>query len=115
MRRTAERQNPLFLKLFCKGMANKGLKRIPPGLHGIVAMFSFFIDSLNDKLHRPEHLDFDPHKQVVQSAVRQMVQEMSERQTGWLPYEVAAGVTDRLLPSNGYEKSLLRHLTEVPQ
>ncbi len=105
-----EFQNPLFLKLFCQGMQNRGLTRIPPGLHGITAVFSFFIESLNDKLHRQEYLDFDPHKKIVQRAVDVIVSEMSEHQTTYLSYETAERLVNGLLSTDGYEKSLLRHL-----
>lgn len=105
-----EFQNPLFLKLFCQGMQNKGLTKIPPGLHGITAMFSFFIESLNDKLHRPEYLNFDPHRQIVQRAVDEVVRAMTESGSAWLPYETASSIVHQVLPSTDYEKSLLRHL-----
>lgn len=54
-----EFQNPLFLKVFCKGLQNLSLTEVPVGLQGITAIFDFFIDSVNEKLSRPDHLDFD--------------------------------------------------------
>lgn len=54
-----EFHNPLFLKLFCEGLKNKNLTRIPTGLQGITTIFNFFIDSVNQKLSHPEKLDLD--------------------------------------------------------
>jgi hypothetical protein len=45
-----EFQNPLFLKLFCDGLRNRGLSEIPSGFHGITTVFQFLIDSVNEKL-----------------------------------------------------------------
>lgn len=44
--------------LFCKGLRNKGLTRIPLGLHGVATIFDFYLDSINEKLSKHEYLGF---------------------------------------------------------
>jgi len=47
-----EFENPLFLKLLCQGLRNKGLSTIPDGFNGIQSIFNFFIDSINEKIRK---------------------------------------------------------------
>lgn len=103
-----EFQNPLFLKLFCLGLKNRGLTQLPAGLHGVSAIFNFFVDSVNDKL--AEMLDYDPHSPLVQRAVDRLAALMAERKTRWLPREEAQTTIHQLLPRDSYEQSLFRHL-----
>ncbi|MCB4763148.1 MAG: hypothetical protein LGB78_04510 [Sulfurovum sp.] len=42
--------NPLFLKLFCDGLQNKRLTKIPEGYEGITAILKVFQDGIEDKL-----------------------------------------------------------------
>ncbi len=69
-----EFKNPQFLLLFCKGLKNKNLSRVPPGLHGITSIFDFYLDSINEKLSRPQHLDFDASEKLVQRATRKVTE-----------------------------------------
>lgn len=105
-----EFQNPLFLKLFCQGLTNRGMTRVPPGFRGVTAIFGFFIESVNEKLSRPDHLDFDPHSSLVQKAVEKLAEKMSDTGHTWLPREDAQASVDAFLPQRGYEESLFRHL-----
>jgi len=105
-----EFQNPLFLKLFCLGLKNHGLTKVPPGLRGITAVFNFFIESVNEKLSKPEYLDFDPKSQLVQKAVKKLAEAMAEKGSLWLPREEAQTIVNTLLPREGYDRSLFRHM-----
>lgn len=105
-----EFQNPMFLKLFCQGLKNRGLTKIPHGLRGITTIFNFFIESVNEKLSNQEYLDFDPKSQIVQMAAEKLAEMMAGRASTWLPREEAQAAVNALLPRNGYEKSLFRHL-----
>ncbi len=105
-----EFQNPLFLKLFCLGLKNRGLTKVPTGLPGITAVFNFFIESVNKKLSKPECLDFDLKSQVVQWAVEKLAKAMAEKGSLWLPREEAQSIVNGLLPREGYERSLFRHM-----
>jgi len=105
-----EFQNPLFLKLFCQGLKNRGLTRVPPGLQGITAIFNFFIESVNEKLSRPEQLDFDSKSEIVQKAVDKLAKMMADSSRTWLPRDEAQTVVNDFLPHKGYEDSLFRHM-----
>jgi hypothetical protein len=105
-----EFQNPLFLKLFCQGLNNLGLHRIPTGLRGITAIFGFFIESVNTKLSNPEYVDFDPRSRIVQLATEKLAEMMANKMTTWLPREEARAAINSLFPPAGYDKSLFRHL-----
>lgn len=105
-----EFQNPLFLKLFCQGLSNQNLTRVPPGLKGITAIFDFFVESVNEKLSAPDVLDFDESSHPVQRAVRQLSRLMADRSSTWLPREETRETINGILPREGYEGSLFRHL-----
>jgi hypothetical protein len=105
-----EFQNPLFLRLFCQGLKNSGLSKIPRGFRGATEIFDFFIESVNKKLHKPEYLDFDPKSRIVQSAVESIAEKMADICNNWLPREEAKTIVNKFLPRSEYEKSLFRHL-----
>jgi len=105
-----EFQNPLFLKLFCSGLRNCGLTRVPSGLQGITAVFNFFVESVNKKLSKPEYLDFDVESQVVQRAVEKLAEVMADNGRLWLSREEAQAIVNTFLPREGYERSLFRHM-----
>lgn len=105
-----EFQNPMFLKLFCVGLKNRGLARIPQGLQGITAIFTFFVESIDEKLSRPEYLDFDPHSHFVMRAVKALAKKMAVKSRKWIPREDAKKTVDSVLHSNSYEKSLFKHM-----
>jgi hypothetical protein len=102
--------SPQFLMLFCKGIRNKGLSRVPAGLHGISSIFEFYLDSLNDKLAHPDHLNFDANDRIVQNATDKITNVMAEKGRRWLPFKVAKKHIDAFLPGREYETSLSRHL-----
>jgi hypothetical protein len=105
-----EFQNPLFLKLFCQGLKNRGYTQCPPGMQGITSVFSFFIDSVNEKLSKPQLLDFDPKTKIVQRAVEILAELMANTSEPWLPREIAQTAVDAVLPRSGYEKSLFGNM-----
>jgi hypothetical protein len=106
-----EFRNPLFLKLFCQALHNRRLTKVPSGLEGITAVFDFFVESVDEKLCRPEFLDFDPRSQIVMSAVQKLTEMMADRGRTWLPRDEAQAAVNALLPRDRYEESLFRHLT----
>jgi hypothetical protein len=105
-----EFRNPLFLKLFCKGLQAGNYTRIPEGLQGITAVFTFFLDNLNRKLARPRELDLNPHVPYVQHAVQALIQALAKRQTNWIPNAEAHEIVNRVMPPKSYENSLFRRL-----
>lgn len=108
-----EFRNPQFLKLFCEGLYRRGLTTIPAGLEGITSIIDFFITSTEDKLWKPENLDYDPRSKLLQKAVEKVAERLAETGLSWMPREEAKGLIDELLPGRGYERSLFgRMLSE---
>ncbi len=107
---TPEFQNPQFLKLFCLGLKNHGLTKVPPGFQGITKIYNFFIESVNEKLSRSEYLDFDPESKPVQKAIEKLAELMADKHSRWLPREEAQAAVNAFLPHDGYESSLFRHM-----
>lgn len=105
-----EFQNPLFLKLFCEGLANRGLTKIPPGLQGLTDIFDFFVASINEKLSRPDRLDFDHKSQIVQQAIWKLAEAMSQKTCTWLPRDEAHTIVNSVLSRSGDEKSLFKQM-----
>jgi len=103
-----EFHNPLFLKLFCKGLANKGLTEVPTGLQGITAIFDFFIESANEKLWKL--LDYDLIHNPVKKAVNKLVDLMADKGEALVLRDEAKAAIESVLPSAGWERSLFRHL-----
>lgn len=107
---TPEFSNPLFLTLFCKGLKNAGLTRIPDGLEGISAIFGFFVSSVNEKLAGEERLGFDPQARLVDQAITALARTMAGDRQRWLPREQARDVVNAFLPRDRYEQTLFRGL-----
>ncbi len=105
-----EFQNPLFLKLFCKGLSAAGYTQMPKGLEGISTIFGFFLRNVNAKLARPEELDFNPKRDLVGDAVRKFAEELARRGADELPEHVAEDLVNAVLPAKSFENSLYRRL-----
>lgn len=105
-----EFRNPLFLKIFCQGLINYELTSVPRGLQGITAIFKFYIDSVNKKLSEEEYLNFNPKIPIVWRAVEALAAKLAEQGKTWLLIDEAQEAVDQVLPRNGYENSLFRHL-----
>jgi hypothetical protein len=105
-----EFSNPLFLRLFCQALQNLGQRQLPPGLHGLTSVFTFFLESVNVKLSRPEYLDVDPAQRDVQRCVDRLAQAMADAQQQWLPRDSAREIVASFHHYQGFEQSLFRHL-----
>jgi len=105
-----EFRNPQFLKLFCEGLYRKGLTTIPAGLEGITSIIDLFITSTEDKLWKPENLDYDPGSKLLQKAIKKVAKRLAETGLSWLPRDEAKRLVDELLPGRGYERSLFRRM-----
>jgi len=107
-----EFENPLFLKLFCKGLQLRGLIRPPRGHNGFRRVFSFLINAVNEKLARSDELDFPESERLVQRAVDVIADEMVRAGRYFTPLPNAKALLEALLPreSQGYSRTLLRRL-----
>lgn len=103
-----EFSNPLFLKIFCQGLAKRNLTHIPKGLKGVTAIFNFFVNAVQEVLsHR---LDYDPAENLVQQAITLVAKWMAETGKPWVKRSEAKRLTDSLLPGRGYQQSLFSNL-----
>jgi hypothetical protein len=105
-----EFSNPLFLMLFCEGIATRGMSHVPDGLEGLTAVFAFFLDSINEKLSKPEHLDFDPKSRLVHQAVEIIASQMASSERQWLPRGDVQTLLQTIHSATGWKMSLLHHL-----
>jgi hypothetical protein len=106
-----EFRNPLFLKLFCEGLRNRGLSRIPSGLAGVTAIFDFFIGSVEAKLSSATFLDYDPASRAARKAITLLARRMAEVAATSVPRAECAEIVNQVLPSlGGFERTLFRHL-----
>ena len=107
---TPELQNPLFLRCLCQGLNNRNLLTIPTGIQGITSVFDFFLDSVDEKLAKPEFLDYDPESRLVRQAIRQLASRMSQSTGYTIPRTEAIAICDKIYPHEGFKNSLFRHL-----
>ena len=105
-----EFQNPLFLRCLCLGLKNSKLTEIPVGTRGLSSVFSFFLDSVNEKLAVPEMLDYDPKCNFADQALRQLAAWLSREVVRAIPRAKAKAICDSIHPCKGFEYSLFRHL-----
>lgn len=105
-----EFQNPLFLKLFCRGLNNAGITEVPRGSHNITKVYENFIESVNTKLSDESILNYDPRDKIVWKAVEELAGKMAERNDSRIPITEARDIIQKILPSNGYHNSLFHHL-----
>jgi hypothetical protein len=105
-----EFQNPLFLKLFCKGIKDAGLTEMPKGVQGVTQMFDFLLDAVNRKLSGPDQLDFDPTKRLVHDALQSVAERLAVAGTHFLSREDTAEAVNALLPNRTYNNSLFARM-----
>ena len=103
-----EFSNPLFLKTICKGLHDRGEKRIPRGFQGITAVFELYLESINSRLAKG--LDYDPRDNLVRAALDKLSEVLLESGNRWLSRPRAEEVVDEIFPSNGLSRSLYHGL-----
>ncbi|WOH39404.1 AVAST type 2 anti-phage system protein Avs2 [Thalassotalea fonticola] len=81
-----EFKNPLFLKLFCEGINNRGLKEIPTGLKGISSILEFYINSVNLKLSSESVYGYSSSVNLVKLSIDALIKHKSDYQDKYLPY-----------------------------
>jgi hypothetical protein len=103
-----EFHNPLFLKTLCRGLNQKGERRLPRGFHGITTVFALYLEAIND--HLSSSLGFNKKNSLVQRALEALVKEMFKNDDRWLPRIKAEEIINALLPGREFERSLYRGL-----
>lgn len=75
-----EFNNPLFLKLFCKGLSDNGLKSIPQGYDNLNTIFDYLIEAVNKSLSKKfeyNHKDFNLVSEATELIVSEMIKHPS--------------------------------------
>ncbi|ACY49764.1 conserved hypothetical protein (plasmid) [Rhodothermus marinus DSM 4252] len=103
-----EFSNPLFLKMLCSGLQEKGKRRMPRGFHGITKLYELFLDAANSRLAR--ELDFDPGDRLVHKALDKLSETLAQQEQRFLPRENAKVLINSLLPGRDFSRSLFRGL-----
>lgn len=103
-----EFNNPLFLKILCKGLSDVGERRLPRGLHGITAVFNLFLDAVNQRLAR--ELDYDPKERLVHKAIDKLAEVLAQKEYLYLLRQEAREIVDSLLPNRDFNRSLFHGL-----
>jgi len=109
-----EFQSPLFLKLFCKSLFEKGLHQVPEGYDGITRIIDFFLESINSKLSKPDGLYYDERRQLVKIVVEKILLKMVEDGADCVEFEEADKIVDSVfVPAcSKHEPYLLRLISE---
>lgn len=87
-----------------------GRTEIPRGLPGLAAIFDDFLDSVNEKLSRPDALDFDRGDRLVHKSVDQFVEQMATTGRSAVERDAAKKIVEKLFPSSGASRSLFHNL-----
>lgn len=75
-----EFNNPLFLKLFCKGLSDNGLKIIPQNYDNLNIIFDYLIQAVNKSLSRVfdyDSRDFDLVNESIEVLISEMIKHPS--------------------------------------
>ncbi len=105
-----EFDNPLFLKLFCHAITKRGLRRVPDGMRGITSVFEHLIDAIDNKLSRPEHLNYDRRERLVRKAVDALAEAMANQRVDHLPLDQAKALVNSHRPPNDFGRTLFSNL-----
>ncbi|HFU74812.1 MAG TPA: ATP-binding protein, partial [Arcobacter sp.] len=101
-----EFSNPLFLKLFCERLQQKGLVRVPEGYEGISNIIKFFIEGIEDKLIRK----YDPIKRLklLNKIINSLIIQSLEKQV--MLYDTAYQHVEEVSSKYGLNSGLLDDL-----
>lgn len=104
--------NPLFLKLFCEGLARSNQKSIPKGYGGISTILSFFLTSVDEKLSDPAFYDYQPasSKKVVSKVIKALIKHKLDNSLDYIPYEDAIDLANEITAKYSDKKGFIDSL-----
>ncbi len=103
-----EFQNPLLLKTLCRGLKDRGERRLPRGFQGITSTLDLYYETVNKKLAK--ELDFNPRDQLVRKALEKIATQLVKTEDRWLLRPEAEKIVNEVLPEREFSKSLYRGL-----
>jgi hypothetical protein len=83
-----EFQNPLFLKLVCSMLQNKGVTRLERG-YSLYDVYSSYLQEINKKLAAVDYLNYDSRINLVQIVIYALISEIHKVPYGQLDYHSA--------------------------
>lgn len=101
--------NPLFLKLVCTTLQERGDSRFPREGIGTTWIYDSFLDAINLRLASADRCDYDPRRGLVRRAVERIAGSIDPGARR-LPREDAEAITSTFLPVGGWSGSLLNGL-----
>lgn len=101
--------NPLFLKLLCTALQERGEQRFPRTGIGTSWVYDSFLDALDIRLSAEDRCDYDRSRALVRRAVEQIAAAMHTRGRR-LPRTEVDRITSSLLPDRKWSQSLLNGL-----
>jgi len=100
-----EFQTPLFLKILCKGLSDKGVRRLPSGYIGVTETFKLFTDAIDDKIWREHYSEiFHSPRKMVWKALETLAEAMISNHRDWLKVDEAEELVNKLV--NGASQPL---------
>jgi hypothetical protein len=93
---TPEFTNPLFLKLYCEGLKQLGLKAPPAGEAHISDVFARHLEWKSKRIAKT--LELDPADRCVERAIERFSEELGSRGTEHLPRDEAAMLVNGFAP-----------------
>lgn len=114
-----EFQNPLFLLLFCEGLSKAGYSRIPK-IQGLTDIIGFFVNSVNQRLSKPNQFDYPSNINIVDRAISAIMSmkfnapdkvvfyedALIELNTLSQKYGIRSGLLDSLVSEGIFSKNL---------
>jgi len=101
-----EFQTPLFLKIMCEGLVEKGLTTLPRGSSGLSSLFDLFLEAIESRLCTPDRCDYPLADQLVRKTVDILAERMVGQGREWLAFKTVTELTDELAPNRTWSKSL---------
>lgn len=105
-----EFHNPLFLKLFCQGLKNKGLSKAPDGIHGITTVINLFVEGVNSKLSKPKEFDYSESSNLVKACIDKLVQFKLDKGLTHISYDEAIRLVNEVVSPYTNERGFLDKL-----
>ncbi|MEL0612907.1 hypothetical protein [Marinomonas arenicola] len=104
-----EFQNPLFLLLFCEGLSKAGYSRIPE-IKGLTDIIGFFINSVNQRLSKPNQFDYSTSINIVEKAIGAIMSKKFITLDNVISYEETLIELNTLSQKYGIKSGLLDSL-----
>jgi len=104
--------NPLFLKLFCEGLARSNQKSIPKGYGGISTILDFFLTSADEKLSEPSYYDYQPasSKKLVRKVINELIKFKLDKNLSYIPYESAVELANTIVSTYSQKRGFIDSL-----